>query len=393
MSDEWTHVSQGRGRKRGKRANRAAATASSSSSSPQQRQQREHTIRSVLADVAADDAAFVARTAGDQTKQLAFHVAIIERRMRALADTPLLAELVATLRGELRALVDAAAAATTTVAVGDDAAAPVAATVAAAIDVADAVADTAATVQNEAPPLDVDVVCYGIGRFATCVRAQLQFACFLLLRRQPFLLTGAATVYDPVMGVVERRVAAHFGVATAAANEEARRVCERPTLFYMPHCGLPLYDNLLVANWTRARLSCLCILGNRFSMYAMRAAAAAAAANNNNNNKHDDDNSRDVDNAAAAPVPRLAAFRAVAAFVRQTDVLAGDRYTDAVGVFNDSAVHRVVFDDADDVDVAALLATPLRAPVVTTTTSTSDASTAACDPEVITAAETAAACT
>jgi hypothetical protein len=32
----------------------------------------------------------------------------------------------------------------------------------------------------------------------------------------------------------------------------------------MPHCGKPLYNNLLWANWTPERLSKLVLIGNRF---------------------------------------------------------------------------------------------------------------------------------
>ena len=36
------------------------------------------------------------------------------------------------------------------------------------------------------------------------------------------------------------------------------------TLFYMPHCGKALYNNLLWANWTPELLTNLLIIGNSF---------------------------------------------------------------------------------------------------------------------------------
>ena len=39
------------------------------------------------------------------------------------------------------------------------------------------------------------------------------------------------------------------------------------TLFYMPHCAVELYNNLLWANWSAAGLRHLIILGNSFSDY------------------------------------------------------------------------------------------------------------------------------
>ena len=42
------------------------------------------------------------------------------------------------------------------------------------------------------------------------------------------------------------------------------------TLFYMPHCGIAMYNNLLWANWDPSTLSKIAIIGNRFSGYNQR---------------------------------------------------------------------------------------------------------------------------
>lgn len=42
------------------------------------------------------------------------------------------------------------------------------------------------------------------------------------------------------------------------------------TLFYMPHCGIAMYNNLLWANWDPATLSDMAVIGNRFSSYNER---------------------------------------------------------------------------------------------------------------------------
>ena len=44
---------------------------------------------------------------------------------------------------------------------------------------------------------------------------------------------------------------------------------ERLTLFFMLHCGKPLYNSVLWANWGPG-LSNVIILGNRFSSYQER---------------------------------------------------------------------------------------------------------------------------
>jgi hypothetical protein len=47
--------------------------------------------------------------------------------------------------------------------------------------------------------------------------------------------------------------------------QEGKRQCEKTTVFYMPHCGKSLYNNLLFANWSPDRLCQLIIIGNSFS--------------------------------------------------------------------------------------------------------------------------------
>lgn len=51
--------------------------------------------------------------------------------------------------------------------------------------------------------------------------------------------------------------------------QEGKRKVERLTLFFMLHCGKPLYNSVLWANWG-PRLSNVIILGNRFSSYQER---------------------------------------------------------------------------------------------------------------------------
>lgn len=36
------------------------------------------------------------------------------------------------------------------------------------------------------------------------------------------------------------------------------------TVFYLPHCGTALYNNLLWSNWSAAALSRMVIVGNSF---------------------------------------------------------------------------------------------------------------------------------
>lgn len=47
-------------------------------------------------------------------------------------------------------------------------------------------------------------------------------------------------------------------------QEGKRSVRGQPTVFYMPHCGTALYNNLLWSNWSADALSRVLIVGNSF---------------------------------------------------------------------------------------------------------------------------------
>lgn len=43
-----------------------------------------------------------------------------------------------------------------------------------------------------------------------------------------------------------------------------------PTIVFMPHCDLQLYENLLCENWKKERLSQVVLIANRLSEYLDR---------------------------------------------------------------------------------------------------------------------------
>ena len=78
-------------------------------------------------------------------------------------------------------------------------------------------------------------------------------------------------VYDPCMTAEELAVMAAAGYTAIGTNEECKRAVDSPTLFYMVHCGLDMYNNVLWANWKSSQLHNVVVLGNSFSGYNERA--------------------------------------------------------------------------------------------------------------------------
>ena len=113
-----------------------------------------------------------------------------------------------------------------------------------------------------------DFVCYGIGKISECPTSRHQFALLLLLWHH-IKSSGRCYVYDPVFGNVDQEIVKHFEVDLILRNEEAKRRVSQKTLFFVPHGGKPLYNNILWANWG-ANLKNVVIFGNSFASYHER---------------------------------------------------------------------------------------------------------------------------
>ncbi|XP_019282051.1 SRR1-like protein [Panthera pardus] len=108
-------------------------------------------------------------------------------------------------------------------------------------------------------------VCYGLGNFATCVMARNQLTFLLLFLEKCQIPRRHCWVYDPVFSQLEIAVLNSLGVIVLSENEEGRRsVWGEPTVFYMPHCGTALYNNVLWSNWSVDALSKMVVIGNSF---------------------------------------------------------------------------------------------------------------------------------
>ncbi|GAB1290003.1 SRR1-like protein [Apodemus speciosus] len=111
----------------------------------------------------------------------------------------------------------------------------------------------------------VKCVCYGLGTFASCPTARVQLAFMLLLLEKCQIPRSHCWVYDPLFSQTEVSVLTSLGVTVLSENEEGKRSVQgQPTVFYMPHCGTALYNNLLWSNWSVDALSRVVIIGNSF---------------------------------------------------------------------------------------------------------------------------------
>ncbi|CAM9416300.1 unnamed protein product [Choristocarpus tenellus] len=106
---------------------------------------------------------------------------------------------------------------------------------------------------------------------------------------QPLVEVPNMLVFDPAMGKGELAVLSRLGCGVIPQNEEGKRCCfgrdkagPCPTLFFMPHCPMRLYSNLLWANWSSEGFSSFLILGNSLAAYGERIILAEALADESN---------------------------------------------------------------------------------------------------------------
>lgn len=114
---------------------------------------------------------------------------------------------------------------------------------------------------------DIDIVCYGLGQFSFCVIARYQLGLLLLLKS--ILHSTHVYIYDPQFSLEEIDFLKDLGMEVLSVNEEAKRQLKKKSVCFMPHCDLPLYNNILWANWSVKCLSKLVIIGNSFKNYKL----------------------------------------------------------------------------------------------------------------------------
>ncbi|EPT05905.1 hypothetical protein FOMPIDRAFT_1021076 [Fomitopsis schrenkii] len=107
-----------------------------------------------------------------------------------------------------------------------------------------------------------NVLCLGLGSPSASRDARAQLAFLLTLCEDLRIDRAHVSVYDPVF--------AEDDIALLDALGRARFRAVAPTLAFMPHCDLRLYENLLRENWAGggAGLSQLVLIANRLSDYA-----------------------------------------------------------------------------------------------------------------------------
>lgn len=107
------------------------------------------------------------------------------------------------------------------------------------------------------------IVCYGIGKISESTISRHQLALLEILAKQ--LDIQAVDIWDPLITEEEWQYYSSINYNKAGFPIKARAL----TLFYMPHCDLDVYDQLLSFQG-HASLPNVILFGNNLANYSLR---------------------------------------------------------------------------------------------------------------------------
>ncbi|KAI0818878.1 SRR1-domain-containing protein [Irpex lacteus] len=113
------------------------------------------------------------------------------------------------------------------------------------------------------------VLCLGLGSPASSRDARAQLAFLLEVCDDLKLERSNVSAYDPAFTDEDDQLLASLNMKRLpdSENRDAAYPLSEPTIAYMPHCDLHLYENILGANWSSSQLPQLVLIANRFSEY------------------------------------------------------------------------------------------------------------------------------
>ncbi|KAI0928336.1 hypothetical protein AcV5_005938 [Taiwanofungus camphoratus] len=121
---------------------------------------------------------------------------------------------------------------------------------------------------NHVSSINPDVLCLGLGSPSVSRDSRAQLAFLLAICDDLCIGRDQISVYDPVFTEQDSELLATLQVKRLADNRHASYGIQVPTIVFMPHCDLQLYENLLRENWSREALPNIVLIANRLSDYS-----------------------------------------------------------------------------------------------------------------------------
>ncbi|KAJ7090038.1 SRR1-domain-containing protein [Mycena crocata] len=107
------------------------------------------------------------------------------------------------------------------------------------------------------------VLCLGLGSPSSSPNSRAQLGFLLEICEAMGIEHGNVSIYDPVFSDEDENLFKQLRLRA----QEGRYPLDTPTIFWMPHCDLDLYESVLATNWSREQLACMILICNRLGDY------------------------------------------------------------------------------------------------------------------------------
>ncbi|KAG8747627.1 hypothetical protein FRC10_000170 [Ceratobasidium sp. 414] len=120
---------------------------------------------------------------------------------------------------------------------------------------------------NEAPVSRWKCLCLGLGRPTSSIEARAQLCLLLDLCAELEITPTDTELFDPAFEDADVAGLSGLGLQVMSENHKGAYVIGTPTLVFMPHCGVELYERFLRANWSGGALARILLVANDLQTY------------------------------------------------------------------------------------------------------------------------------
>ncbi|KAJ7063145.1 SRR1-domain-containing protein [Mycena amicta] len=117
------------------------------------------------------------------------------------------------------------------------------------------------------------IICLGLGSPSSSANSRAQLAFLLEVCKSTGIEHAQVALYDPVFSEEDKAL---FGQLGLTDKQDGRHPLDAPTILWMPHCDLDLYESVLATNWSHDQLTYMTLIANRLGDYVERSVGNAA---------------------------------------------------------------------------------------------------------------------
>ncbi|QRW00720.1 SRR1-like protein [Ceratobasidium sp. AG-Ba] len=121
--------------------------------------------------------------------------------------------------------------------------------------------------QNEVAASRWKCLCLGLGRPTSSIESRAQLCLLLDLCAELNITPGDTDLFDPAFEDADVAGLNDLGLRLMSENNKGAYVINTPTLVFMPHCDVELYERFFRANWSGDALARVLLVANDLQLY------------------------------------------------------------------------------------------------------------------------------